>query len=71
MTPIRQLQPGDCFTAASGTSWQLERHAGDVSWAVRVAVPGEEPEWHWVSCGPVGVGERDRFGPDAKVEVWT
>lgn len=67
MTPLRALSPGDRFTAASGTSWELERHAGDVSWCVRVAVPGEKLARY---AEPVGVGERDRLSPDALVEVW-
>jgi hypothetical protein len=57
------LAPGDRFTATSGTSWTLERHAGEVSWAVRHVVSGEKaPDTHWQG-GPVGDGERDRFSP--------
>lgn len=60
---VAELQPGDRFTASSGTAWELERHDGPISWAIRLAVPGEVDRPY----GPVGVGERDRFSPDANV----
>ena len=63
---VAELAPGDRFTTANGTTWTFERHDELTSWAVRSDAPGGKPVF-LMSGGPVGVGERDRFSPHARV----
>ena len=54
---VSELAPGDAFSAIpTGTQWTLERHDGEISWAVRHA-PGDARH-----------GERDRFAPHVLVQ---
>jgi len=72
LVPVGDLHPGDRFTTTAGTSWEVERHAGDVVWCVRVAVPGEvilRRDGELLDA-PVAPGERDRFAAGALVEAW-
>lgn len=66
MTRVADLRPGERFVSTSGTAWELERHAGEISWAMRIERP-EEP----LNGRAVPVGARDRFAPRVRVERWT